>query len=308
MSAPDIVCMGEALVEFNEREPGVFVQGFGGDTSNCAVAAARQGARAGYVTAVGADIFGDRLLALWRAEGVDASRVMRSDAHPTGHYFVTHERQGHAFTYHREGSAASRMRAADVPVDYVAGAKLLHVSAISEAISASAREAVRAAMDAARAGGARVSYDTNLRLALWPLEQARDAIHASAARADILLPGLEDARALTGLEAAEDIVRHYRALGPQVVALTLGAGGVLLADGDRLERIPGHAVDAMDATGAGDAFDGAFLALLAEGAEAREAARYANAAAALSTTGLGAVAPIPTREQVRALLDGGRAP
>ena len=149
--------MGEAMVEFNEREPGVFVQGFGGDTSNCAIAASRQGARAGYVTAVGADAFGERLLALWSGEGVDTRGVMRSEAHPTGHYFVTHGDQGHEFHYYRAGSAACHLRATVLPGDYLAGARMLHVSAISQAISETAREAVLEAIRVARAAGAVIS-------------------------------------------------------------------------------------------------------------------------------------------------------
>ena len=125
----DIICMGEPLVEFNETRPGLFQQGFGGDTSNCAVAAARQGARVGYLTAVGADAFGDRLLALWQHEGVDTGHVIRDSNHPTGHYFVTHGADGHAFTYHRKGSAASCMRASDLPLGYIGAARMLHVMA-----------------------------------------------------------------------------------------------------------------------------------------------------------------------------------
>jgi len=299
---PDIICMGEPLVEFNETQPGVFRQGFGGDTSNCAIAAARQGARVGYLTAVGADAFGERLLALWRGEGVGTGHVIRDAKHPTGHYFVTHGADGHVFTYHRKGSAASCMRAADLPLDYIAAARMLHVSAISQAISAAAHDAVLAAMDTARAAGVQVSYDTNLRLALWSLDEAREAIHGALARADIALPGYDDAVQLTGLEDPHDIVAFYLDLGPRTVALSLGAGGVALAAGGRMLRIAGHRVDAVDATGAGDTFDGAFLAMLAGGMQPADAARHANAAAALSTLGYGAVAPIPSREQVAAFL------
>ncbi len=302
--APEIVCLGEALVEFNEREPGLFQLGFGGDTSNCAIAAARQGARVGYVSAVGRDDFGDRLLALWRAEGVDTRHVARSAAHPTGHYFVTHAGGGHAFSYHRAGSAASRMMPGDLPEDCLDGAKVLHVSGISQAISAGARDTVIAAMTLAADRGVQVSYDTNLRLKLWSLEEARETIHAALARCRIALPGHDDAVALTGLEDPHAIVDHYRGLGPAVVALSLGPGGVLVDAGDRREHIPGHRVDAVDATGAGDTFDGAFLAMLVAGADPFTAARHANAAAALSTIGYGAVAPMPTRAQTEAFIKG----
>src|SRR4249920_3633520 len=107
----DLVCLGEAMVEFNQApdEPARYTAGFGGDTSNCAIAAARIGARSGYITQLGDDVFGAQLLALWRDEGVDTSGVRVVAGADTGVYFVTHGAQGHAFTYRRAGSAASRM-------------------------------------------------------------------------------------------------------------------------------------------------------------------------------------------------------
>ena len=81
---PDIVALGEAMIEFNQVRPAVpeFLQGFGGDTSNAIIAAARQGAKAAYVTRIGADAFGDLLLDLWRREGVDTSAVQRDPQAP----------------------------------------------------------------------------------------------------------------------------------------------------------------------------------------------------------------------------------
>lgn len=295
----DILCLGEAMVEFNQSNPdGSFVMGFGGDTSNVAIAAARSGAKAGYVTAVGADMFGDRLLELWARENVDTRGVLRREDAPTGVYFVTHGPQGHQFTYLRKGSAASLMRPADLPRGQMEGAKFLHVSAISQAISETAAETVLAAIGLARGAGVRVCYDTNLRLKLWPLEQARGVIHEAMALAHIARPSLEDARLLTGLEAPDAIADFYLKLGADTVALTMGGDGVLLATAQKRERFQPLAVDFVDATGAGDAFSGAFLARLAQGEDAFAAARYANAAAALSTTRHGAVAGIPTMAEV----------
>ncbi len=302
----EILAMGEAMVEFNASGPvgegARYVQGCGGDTSNAAIAAARQGARAGYLSAVGADLFGESLLELWRREGVDTSAVKCCAEAPTGIYFVTHGKEGHSFTYYRAGSAASRISPANVPEPAIAAAKIFHVSAISQAISASAEAAVAHAMACARRHGVAVSYDTNLRLKLWPLERARTAIHAAIAAADIALPSLEDARLLTGLDEPDAIVDFYLALGAPLVALKMGEAGCLVATRDRRRRIPGHRVAAVDATGAGDTFAGAFLARLAGGDDPLRAATYANAAAALSTTGYGAVDPIPTRAQVKRLL------
>ena len=96
--AAEIVAIGEPLFELNQA-PGesVFRQGFGGDTSNAAIAAARQGAKVAYVTAVGADQFGDAFLGLWKGEGLDVSGVKRSPVAHTGLYFVTHGPSGHVF-------------------------------------------------------------------------------------------------------------------------------------------------------------------------------------------------------------------
>jgi 2-dehydro-3-deoxygluconokinase len=306
-TSPDLLCLGEPLLEFNQLpEGGLYKAGFGGDTSNTAIAAARQGARAGYLTALGADHFGDDLMALWEREGVDASRVRRVSDAPTGIYFVTHGADGHRFHYYRAGSAASRMVPADLPLDYLQRVKLLHVSAISQAISETAAETVSAAIDIAKAAGARICYDTNLRLALWPLERARPVIEATIRKADILRPALDDSQKITGLEDADAILDHYLGMGPGLVVMTMGKDGVLLGtrQGGR-HRLAAHRVAAVDATGAGDAFNGAFLARLLAGDPPIEAARYANAAAALSTTGYGAVAPVPRPAEIRQFLKAG---
>ena len=118
----------------------------------------------------------------------------------------------------------------------------------------------------------------------------------------IALPSLDDATALTGRDDPQAIADFYLELGVPLVALKLGSAGVLLATPDAKQLIAGHRVKAVDATGAGDTFDGAFLAALVRGASPFEAATYANAAAALATTGYGAVAPIPQREAVEGFL------
>ncbi len=176
MPHPDIVCLGEPLGEFNHQtakgDPR-YLFGLGGDTSNVAIAAARSGARVAFAGAVGADMFGEALLAQWRADGIDCGAVKVDGSAPTGIYFVSHGEDGHAFTYLRAGSAAARMTVRDLPGDLIRTAKVLHVSGISQAISASACDLVFAAIQCARAAGVAVSYDTNLRLRLWPLERRR---------------------------------------------------------------------------------------------------------------------------------------
>jgi 2-dehydro-3-deoxygluconokinase len=299
-----ILSIGEPMVEFNQTRPSErnFLQGFGGDSSNMIIAAARSGARAAYVTRVGDDEFGRMFLELWKRESVDTQGVVVDREAPTGVYFVTHGPQGHAFSYLRAGSAASRMRPADLPKDLLAKASCVHASGISMAISASATDTVLAAFEAARSNGAKVSFDSNLRLKLWPLARARALIGAAAAMADYFFPSIEDARELSGVEGVDANLDWAHGLGAKTVFLKLGAEGVAVSDGAKRERIPGIKLKVVDATGAGDCFCGAALARLGAGDSVRDAARYANAAAALKTTGFGAVGPLPRPEAVRALL------
>jgi 2-dehydro-3-deoxygluconokinase len=302
--------MGEPMLEFSQlpvEAGGVqhYLEGFGGDTSNAAVAAARQGASAGYVTALGTDMPGDRFMALWAREGVDTSCVVRTDRYQTGVYFVTHDAAGHHFLHYRTGSAAAMYSATDVPEAAIAAARMLYVSGISQGISVSACDAVFAAIDVAVRHGVSVAYDTNYRPRLWPPARAAAVMHAAMRSATYALPGFDDVQVLTGLTDPDAMLDFYLRLGPKVVVLRLGASGAYLAtvDGVRL-RIPAFPVVAVDATGAGDAFCGSFLARILAGDEPAAAARYASVAAALACTGYGAVGPIPTADAVRAALAG----
>jgi 2-dehydro-3-deoxygluconokinase len=296
------------MLEFNQTQAGQpnYLQGFGGDTSNALIAAARAGARSVYLTRVGADAFGQELCKLWLDEGVDISGIESDLTHPTGIYFVTHGAQGHEFSYLRAGSAASAMTPQWLQSDAVRavleGCRYLHTSGISLAISTSACDTVYAAMATVRAAGGKTSFDANLRLKLWPLARARACIAQAVALSDIFLPSLDDAVHLCGREEPDAIVDWGHALCAPVVVLKLGADGALVSDGTRRQRIAPHPVKLVDATGAGDCFSGNLLARLAQGMDLFEAARHANAAAALAVQGYGAVAPLPRPEAVHALL------
>lgn len=298
----DIVSLGEPLVEFNHKGGNDWIHGYGGDTSNVAIAASRQGAKAGMIAHIGDDEFGNGLMALWAQEGVSSRTVRQVPGAPTGIYFVHHGESGHTFSYRRAGSAASLMRPEDIPAEAIASAKFLHVSGISLAISSSAADSCFAAMRIARDSGVKVSFDTNLRTRLWPVDRARAVIHAAVALSDILLPGMDDARLLTGFEDPRRIVETYRAMGPEIVALTLGEDGAVVAEGDTVHELPPRPAELVDASGAGDCFDGAFLARLAAGDTVLDAARYATVAASLSVEGYGAISPIPHAERVKAAL------
>lgn len=296
----DILAIGEPMIEFNETSPAQYRQGFGGDTSNFAVAAARQGARVAYWTRLGEDRFGRMLQTLWQEERVETDAVAIDPTAHTGLYFVAHDASGHHFSYMRAGSAASRMRPADLPHALLQGCRYLHVSGISQAISASACDTVFAAIELARQAGARICYDPNLRLNLWPLPRARAIIEQTIGSTDVFLPGLDEAQRIAGLVSRDEVWNWCAHHGARQVVLKCGAEGAWIwrKEDGAVTHLPPLKVAPVDATGAGDCFDGALVARLAAGDNLEQAARYANVAAALSTTGYGAIAPIPVREQV----------
>src|SRR5690606_18620060 len=153
----DVLSLGEAMVELSAREPvslreaRTFDLGWGGDTSNVAVAVSRLGGSAGYVTKVGDDAFGASLRDLWDREGVDVRYVTVDGSRPTGVYFLSRQVAGpHAFTYYRSGSAASSLRPEDLADDLLRGVRVLHTSGITQAIGPGPCDAAFAALRAAR--------------------------------------------------------------------------------------------------------------------------------------------------------------
>jgi 2-dehydro-3-deoxygluconokinase len=150
-----------------------------------------------------------------------------------------------------------------------------------------------------------VALDSNLRLSLWPLARAQACIRHAVSLCDLFLPSFDDMTALTGLTQAQDIIDWSHAQGAAQVVLKLGADGALASDGTQRHSVPGYAVHARDATGAGDCFAGNLLAQLSSGHTLWDATAYANAAAALSVQGIGAVSPLPRHDAVLDLLNQG---
>jgi len=256
----DVVALGEAMLEFNQTqaEPPLYLQGFGGDTSNAAIASARAGARVAYLSRLGQDHWGHLL-----------------------------------------------MQPADVQAHWsglISRSRWLHLSGISLAISPSACDTALAALALARQSGTRIALDANLRLSLWPLERARACMAEAVRLCDLFLPSLDEMADLTGLQDPEAVLDCSHAHGARQVVLKLGADGAIVSEQGQRTRLAPLRVQEVDATGAGDCFAGNLLARLCAGDSLPQAALYANAAAALSVQGRGAVAPLPFPEAVQALL------
>ena len=230
------------MVEFtrveDQKGEALYIRGLGGDTSNCAISAARQGADVAYLSSVGNDQFGNVAMDIWSKEGIDVSHISINPESPTGIYFIEPAPEGRNFTYYRKESAASKMTLTSDARAMLSSEVILHLSAISQAISATAKELSFDAIDLVKQNGGMLSYDTNLRLNLWGLEEARSVINKTAAQADILLPSLDEAQILTGLNNKEDVIRFFLKFEPEILALKCGNEGATIIFEGKAEHIP----------------------------------------------------------------------
>ncbi len=307
---PDVVSLGEPMVEFCATGTGrlgqveLFKRGWGGDTSNFAVAATRTGSKVSHLCRLGDDEFGRSFMDLWAREGVDASHVIVEPEAWTAIYIISLvEGGGHDFTYYRAGSAASRYQVDDLPEEYVASAKVVHTSGISLAVSQSLREAALHAMELSRDSGGLTTFDVNMRPKLWPIQTAKASIEYAFRRADTVFASLDDVKTLYGVSDPVKVANHIRGMGVETVVIKLGDEGCYVSSEEESFTCPGFSVKPVDTTGAGDAFDGAWVAATLEGWDIRRRARFANAVGAITATGLGAVSPIPGREQALKLME-----
>ncbi|MHA7261641.1 sugar kinase [Arthrobacter sp. TMN-37] len=262
-----VVTFGETMALMRAQTPGPLAHaselglGIGGAESNVAIALARLGTPVSWFGRVGADSLGDLVARELRAEGL-AVRAIRDPEAPTG-LMIKERRTQHTqkVWYYRAGSAGSRLGPADIPLDEIRTARLLHITGITPALSESAAAAVDLAVRTARDSGTLVSFDVNYRSALWNADAASPVLRRLAARADILFAGDDEAALLVGpAESPRELAGRLGELGPSQVVVKRGAQGcAALVDGAYFEQsaVP---VQSLDTVGAGDAFVAGYLA------------------------------------------------
>lgn len=319
-----IVCFGEALVDLLAQPPAApgaprqFVEYAGGAPANVAVAAARLGGHACFVGMLGQDMFGDMLLAQLREAGVDTDYLRRTDQARTALAFVSLDADGErSFSFYRPPSADLLFREDDFDDRCFERAAVFHVCSNSLTEPPIA-DATLAGMQRARAAGALVSMDLNLRPSLWPagvdpqaqawraLSEA-DLVKLSRQELEFLAPG-------AGGEAG--VIERLLRQRPRCVIVTDGAAPIRWFTRRHRGSAATFPVAAIDTTAAGDAFVGALLQRLvstgvrttgfAEFLDHRgafdDALRFAAAAGALATTRNGAFAAMPVPAEVDRLM------
>ncbi|MFD1660644.1 sugar kinase [Streptomyces caeni] len=280
--------------------------GTGGAESNVAIGAARLGAPAAWIGRVGDDEIGRLVLASLRAEGVDTSAVREDAGAPTGLMLKTRRTAvDRRVTYYRRGSAGSRLSPEDVGESLVLGAAVLHVTGITPALSASARDAVEYAVRLARENGVPVSLDVNYRATLWSRHEARSCLVPLARQADVLFAGEDEAALLGACGDHAALATGLARLGPSEVVVKRGPhGAYALADGvaHATAAIPTTVIDPV---GAGDAFVAGYLAERIAGAPMARRLRTAAICGAAACAVRGDWEGAPERSELERLAQAG---
>ncbi|MCL5284093.1 MAG: PfkB family carbohydrate kinase [Armatimonadetes bacterium] len=325
----DVVCLGEALIDFVALEAGVtlaqasgFLKSPGGAPANVAAGAAKLGAEAAFIGKVGDDPFGRFIAATLSEAGVDTGGLIFSADHRTGLAFVSLKKDGERdFCFFRNPSADMRLAAEELPRGLIGRAEVFHFGSIT-LIQEPSRRATLEAVQVASQNGALISYDPNIRLALWPeAEAVAFGVALGLPYADILKVSEEEVvcvstQTSTEEAAINDLYSRYPKL--KWVAVTRGPNGASLYDRHGVIHQPGFTANSVDTTGAGDAFTAGFIVALLEyrrsGGDILSSQlgwlvpvlRFACATGAITTTRKGAIPAMPSRGQVEQLLQSYR--
>lgn len=287
----DVVTIGETMALLWAPEIGLLRHApqlrltIAGAETNVAVGVRRLGPTTAWVGRVGADEFGELVLAQLRGQRVDVSAAVVDGERPTG--LMIKSRRTSEVTrvvYYRSGSAGSRLSADDLPAALITDCRVLHVTGITPALSPTARDAVQAAVEMARAADVTISLDVNYRAALWGPAEAADVLRPLAARVDVLFASEDEATMLTGETDLDALPAALARLGAAQVVVKRGdRGASAVIDGSPFD-VPAVPVTVVDSVGAGDAFVAGYLAGLVAGDQPEERLRAGAAAGAFAVS------------------------
>jgi 2-dehydro-3-deoxygluconokinase len=263
-----IVSIGEVMIEMTRGPDGRFSQACGGDTFNTAVYLARRGLPVAYATALGDDIYSDRILALAAAEGIATDLIMRVPGRLPGLYLIETDAKGErTFHYWRDNAPARELF--ELPdwgriAESIIGARIVYFSGITLSIySNQGLGRFLALLELARKAGTKVVFDGNYRPRAWrgDVQRTRTVFMEALKRVDIALPTYDDEALLWGDPSPDATIERLQAFGIAEIAIKNGPNSALVASGGHKEFVPvPDVVVPVDTTAAGDSFNAGYMA------------------------------------------------
>lgn len=307
---PGVICLGEALIDFipTDSSNSQFIKSPGGAPANVAVGLAKMGIDSYFAGKLGEDVMGRFLFDTLQSFGVKTEMISFTKEAKTGVVFVTNSSNGErAFDFYINPAADQLLEEADIKEDLFEKASVLHYGSIS-LIGESARRATYRAVNTAGEKQMLLSFDPNIRPALWPsIEEAVEQIKEMLPKADIVKVSEEELELISGEAEEERALQQMQKYNIPVLIITKGELGSTLIVGKEKWNVPVEKVDAVDTTGAGDAYvSGLLSAIIEKGRSIQhlskedwmDIARAASVSGGLAASVKGAMAALPTREDV----------
>lgn len=312
---PQVIGIGEVLIDFIATEPAPFKDAttfkkcFGGAPMNTLVGVVRLGISAGAVAAVGDDPFGQFLIRELKRNNVDTSHIIVKENTRTTISFVANEPMTgeRTFFFYRKPwvreTSDSTLSPGDIDYSYISKAEIVHVSGFALSQNPS-RKAILTAVKYAKKSGVKVSFDPTLRVDVWNSENSIRRLYQKMLKlADIATFSREEAEFMFKTSNPKKASQAALKYGLQVVGIKLGSEGSYLKTRSKDIFMPAYKVKAVDTTGAGDGWNAGLLVGLCRNWELERCAKIANAVGAMVVTRRGAIAALPTREEVSRFLE-----
>ncbi|MCA0991414.1 sugar kinase [Pseudalkalibacillus hwajinpoensis] len=303
----DVVAIGETLVSLTPKANGLmrhaesFTPKVAGAETNTLMGLSRLGHETGWISRLGDDELGARILTTVRGEGVDTSNVMFDRQHQTGLFFKEMIHGGEVRVhYYRKGSAASHLEMDDLNEDYIANATFLYISGITPALSESCKTVIMRAISIAKEHDTKVVFDPNIRKKLWSEEEARTTLLEISNQSDIVLPGIAEGAFLFGTTDDKEIAQSFLNLDDvSCVVVKRGERGAYYSTPESSGEVDAYEVrNVIDPVGAGDGFAAGFLSGLLDHLSIEKAVERACAVGAMVTTIPGDFEGLPDRARL----------
>lgn len=272
---------------------------------NVAVGMKRLGHEVTYMTKLGNDPFGKKIVKMMNSTGISTDKIIYSQTNPTGFMFKSMVAEGDpSIFYFRKGSAASTLNSSDIQALDFLEYDIVHITGITPALTESTNNATYALLQKTREHRLTFSFDPNLRPQLWPSKNVMaNCINDLAYKSDIFLPGINEVKTILGEGDPEKAAKHYLERGTKVVIIKLGADGAYYATSNESGYVKGYKVDTIvDTVGAGDGFASGVLSALRENLTLEEAVKRGNAIGAIQLMSKGDNDGLPTKEELIAFM------
>lgn len=309
----DVVSIGETMVLFASKEDGQlryasnFSARVAGAETNTLIGLAKLGHKTGWISRVGADELGAKIIQSVRGEGVDTTYVTIDEQAPTGLFLKeqTTAQTANIF-YYRKGSAASRLEPRDIDEAYIKKAKFLYLTGITPLLSKSCEQATFILVEMAKKHHVKIVFDPNIRKKLLTEEKQKHLLERLIGMADIVLPGYGEGHYLFGTNNSEEIADRCLQLGAQLTVVKLGEKGAYYKSTDQSGYVaPIPVKEVVDPIGAGDGFAAGVLSGLLDGLAIKEAVGRGCAIGAFVTQVHGDIEGLPSRQTLHAFQQDG---